>query len=121
MFQNLPPEDAYQLLHTIRTKTLIAKITEAALKKGVREDALDFVLERAGAAFSLNANGDLRGPNGLTPEGWVTFVLPAQAPHAFIAVDESVPATESEAPFRRETARERLNRANGDLPTAGFK
>lgn len=120
MFQNLSPEAAYQLLHTLRTKALVAHITDAARKKGVREDALDFVLERAGSAFSLNANGDLRGPNGLTPEGWVTFVLPTEAPHAFTVADKLIPATEEQAPTRRETARERLNRANGDLPTAGF-
>lgn len=124
MSQDLSPDDAYKLLKTLKNKTLSAQVTAAARKAGVREDALDLVIERAQAAFDMNANGDLRGPNGLTVEGWTRFILPTEAAHVF-EPEPSAPSSTTDsptmAPSRRETARDRLGRANGDLPTAGFQ
>ena len=111
-------------MEAVKDRSLAIEIPAAARLKGFREDALPDILARARRAFNLNANGDLRGPNGLTPTGWCSFILPTEMPEALIGetgADNSSDAGPRATLDHRETARERLGRANGDLPVAGFQ
>lgn len=86
-----------------------------AKAKGLRDDAILDLLKRA-EIFELTANGELIAPGGVTPEGWVGFVLPKEAPFLF----EASPPTPAPG-GKRETARERLARANGEPEVSGFE
>lgn len=98
------------------TSALVKKTLPALAKaKGLREDAMPDLLKRA-EIFELTSTGELRAPGGMTPEGWLGFVLPKEAPFLF----EPAPA----APVgggKTETARERLARANGEPEVSGFQ
>lgn len=99
------------MTRAIAKKTLLPM----AKAKGLRDDAVLDLLKRA-EIFELTATGELMAPGGVTPEGWVGFVLPKEAPFLF----DDHPPTAALA-GKRETARERLARANGEPEVSGFE
>ena len=98
------------------TRAMTKKIIPAMAKeRGLRDDALPDLLKRA-EIFELTASGELRAPGGMTPEGWLGFVLRRDAPYLF--EDQT---TALIAGSKKETARERLARANGEPEVSGFE
>jgi len=113
-FEDMPHADATALLATIWLKALNQEISALAEKKGVLPGAMDDVMERARSHFVLSANGDLRGKDGITPHGWLAFVLPRAAPHLYGIDAEADPKYSQPQPTApRVSARERLDQANG--------
>ena len=118
------PKDAAEPAELLMMRDHIAKMTRAIAKKtlpalarakGLCEDAIPDLLQRA-EIFELTATGELRAAGGMTPEGWVGFVLPKEAPFLF---EDAPPTAISDG--KKETARERLARANGEPEVLGFE
>jgi hypothetical protein len=102
------------LLTVLWLKALDTEVMSLAVAKGVLPNALDDVLDRAKALFTFTASGELRGTEGMTPHGWLAFVLPRAAPHLYgIDAEPDPKYSDPKPPASRVTARERLDQANG--------
>lgn len=112
--EDVPHADATALLTTLWQNALNEKISALAEKKGVLAEAMEDVMERARGLFVFSANGDLRGKDGITPHGWLAFVLPRDAPHLYAINADADPTPSQPQPAApRASARERLDQANG--------
>jgi len=118
---DLSSEQRDALIEILRSERLRAALGPQAKLKGISPDAFEDVLERARCVFTLSPNGDLRAKDGLTPQGWMSFVLPTSAPHLFHSAEPRVSGLTAEQTSRRLTARERLDQANGAPGVAGFQ